>query len=122
MSKKTISKVIIYYEDGTYEEVKASFSPVQNKQDKSPITPHHVDFRPDWQKVKEWQEPAIPRPTWVAPTTDPSLPPWTITCGTDSVPFSVAAGKWSFTSTGNFANDNKYTITSTGNGNVDISK
>ena len=85
MSKKTISKVIIYYEDGTYEEVKAGFYPVHEK---SPINPHRVDFRPDVQKMREW-----------------------VCAQTEMYPLK-------FYSIG----DNKYPITSTGNGNVDISK
>lgn len=108
MSKKTISKVIIYYEDGTYEEVKAGFPPVQDKQDKSPVAPHPIDFRPDWQKVREWQEPGVPRPTWVAPNTAqpwPGYRPGDIYC--DSA---------------NSTLEYKYTIAPTGNGNVDISK
>jgi hypothetical protein len=109
MSKKTISKVIIYYEDGTYEEVKAGLSHVQNKQDKSPVAPNPIDYRPDWKKVQEWQEQhTIPRPTWVAPNT---------------------AQPWPGSRTGDIYCDSnnstlqyKYSITSTGNGNVDISK
>lgn len=122
MTKKTISKVIIYYEDGTYEEVKASFYPLQDKQDKSPVAPHPIDFRPDWQKVREWQEPAIPRPTWTAPNTNP-FPGFRIGdvyCVTSSR--DPEMNHYMFTSTGNNTPIDKYTITSTGNGNVDISK
>lgn len=132
MSKK-ISKVIIYYEDGTYEEVKASVSDTQNQQDKNVASPNPVvpDFRPDTQKVQEW-----PRPGWPAPyqptTVDPSIPPWTITCdSTNNIPLkytvtsdprNMEMPSWTFTSTGNADNLNKYTITSIGNGNVDLSK
>jgi len=55
MTKK-ISKVIIYYEDGTYEEVKAGLPDTQGQQDKKVVSPNPVvpDFRPDIQKIKEW--------------------------------------------------------------------
>jgi len=110
MTKK-INKVIVYYEDGTYEEIKAGVDNASNKSNTpdvntSPVTP---DLRPDYYKIREY-----PVPTHVP---DPSILPWTITCGTGSVPLH-----YSFTSTGNFSPDNKYSITSTGNGNVDLSK
>ena len=121
MMKKTIAKIVIYYDNGTYEEVTPSVHNSQNQQDKkdvgkSPVIP---DFRPDVQKMREWSPSTPYQPVWIAPNTgDPSLPPWTITCDTASMTTS-----YSLTSTGNgFASD-KYTITSTGNGiNVDLSK
>ena len=121
--KKTISKIIVYYSDGTYEEVKTSISDAQNQPHspnvtKTPVSP---DFRPDWQKIREWN-PSMPYgphvPTYVSPGTgDPSLPPWTITCSTTGENLN-----WKVTSTGNDVPFNKYTITSTGNGNVEVSK
>jgi len=93
MTKK-ISKVIVYYEDGTYEEIKASFNDSPYKQNTPNVNP----------------SPVIP---------NPYNPPWIVTCGTGSVPLQ---SHYSFTSMGNFAPDNKYSITSTGNGNVDLSK
>ena len=116
MTKK-ISKVIIYYDDGTYEEVKTSVFDPQNQQNKTPVSPSPVvpDFRPDYYQVKDWK--------------DPWAPPWTVTCETGNVPLKYTVSSdtrdmatWSFTSTGNADNLNKYTITSTGNGNVDLSK
>lgn len=137
MTKK-ISKVIIYYEDGTYEEVKAGVPDVQGKQDKNPVSPSPVipDFRPDTQKITEWP---TPRPTWVPPAYQPARDPWPypwrpgdIWCTTSGntanspldLKYTVSSdtGTWSFTSTGNADVLNKYTITSTGNGNVDLSK
>ena len=117
--KKTISKIIVYYSDGTYEEVKTGISNAPHQPNpldvtKTPVTP---DFRPDWQKIQDWN-PSMPyQPRYVSPTVDPSLPPWTVTCGTGSVPL---VGK--MTSTGNGPLDYKYTITSTGNGNVEVSE
>ena len=133
MTKK-ISKVIIYYEDGTYEEIKAGVPDSQGKPNKETVGPSPVvpDFRPDTQKITEWPTkrpewtPSTPyQPTWVSPTTDPTLPPWTVTCDNGNVPLRYTIGtdgQWSFTSTGNADNLNKYTITSAGNGNVDFSK
>lgn len=116
--KKTISKIIIYYSDGTFEEVETGISNVQDKSNttpaqKAPVTP---DFRPDYQQIRDWAVPTY-QPTFVTPKMDPSLPPWVVTCGTGDVPIDFKA-----TSTGNAPLDYKYTITSTGNGNVDISK
>lgn len=128
MTKK-ISKVIIYYEDGTYEEVKASVPDTQGEQNKTPVSPSPVippypDLRPDYYKIREYTQ-----PVWVSPTVDPLTPPWTVTCNsTDNVTLNYTINPnadtttWSFTSTGNADNLNKYTITSTGNGNVDLSK
>lgn len=138
MTKK-ISKVIIYYEDGTYEEVKAGVPDTQGKQNKETVSPSPVipDFRPDTQKVQEWP---TPRPTWVPPYYAPQTPAWPnptwrpgeiwcTTNTTDNVTLNYTITpnaddmlSWSFTSTGNADNLNKYTITSTGNGNVDLSK
>jgi hypothetical protein len=125
MMTKKISKVIIYYEDGTYEEVKAGVSDSQNKQNKEFISPSPVmpDLRPDYYKIREWNT-----PQWV-PNTDPQ-PPWIVTCQSGNVPLNYTVSSdhsnmetWKFTSTGNTDNLNKYTITSTGNGiNVDLSK
>jgi hypothetical protein len=144
MTKK-ISKVIIYYEDGTYEEVKASVSDSQSKPNKETVSPSPVvpDFRPDTQKVQEWKPPnqinwPYPYQPYYAPYTAPNTgtPNWRpndIWCTTaeGNVPLkytvtsdsrNMEMPSWSFTSTGNADNLNKYTITSTGNGNVDLSK
>ena len=130
MTKK-ISKVIVYYEDGTYQEITHSVPNVQGEKDKTNVSPSTVtpDLRPDTQKIQEWPTPRPPwtpyQPTWVSPTTDPTLPPWTVTCDNGNVPLKYTIGTdgtWSFTSTSNADNFNKYTITSTGNGNVDLSK
>lgn len=122
MKTKTISKVIVYYEDGTYEEVKASISIAQNQPDtsapsKAPVTP---DLRPDWKQIQEWQ---TDRTVYQPPVKVPNVTPvdwlqwpYTTWCGSDGHPLN-----WKVTSTGNEL-DHKYTITSTGNGNVDISK
>lgn len=131
MTKK-ISKVIIYYEDGTYEEVKAGVSDSQSKPNKETVSPNPVmpDFRPDIQKIKEW--PTV-RPTFIPPQDTWPFPTWhpnTVWCAAeDNVPLKYTVSSddrdmttWTFTSTGNADNLNKYTITSTGNGNVDLSK
>ena len=121
MKTKTISKVIVYYTDGTYEEVKTGVSVAPHQSNpsdvtKTPVTP---DFRPDWQKIQEWN-PSMPyQPCW--PPVDLSVPPWTVTCGTGSVPLAQQIDA-KLTSTGNGPIDYKYTITSTGNGNVETSR
>jgi hypothetical protein len=125
MMTKKISKVIVYYEDGTYEEVKASISDSQGEQNKKVVNPSPVipDLRPDYYKIRDWGA-----PTWV-PNTTPQ--PFTVTCSnsTDNIPLKYTVSSdardmatWTFTSTGNADNLNKYTITSTGNGNVDLSR
>ena len=132
MTKK-ISKVIVYYDDGTYEEVKTGAPNIQDQTNKNPASPPVVmpDFRPDIQKMKDWTPSTPYQPTYVTPSVDPTLPPWTVTCSTGNVPLNYTVTSdacnmempsWSFTSTGNADNLNKYTITSTGNGNVDLSK
>lgn len=132
MMMKKINKVIVYYEDGTYEEITNSISAIQSEKNKESIGPSPVipDFRPDTLKIREWPQPTY-SPTWV-PSTDkkPWEPPYVVTCGSDNnIPlhYSITSDtrdmtSWSFTSTGNADNLNKYTITSTGNGNVDLSK
>lgn len=116
MTKK-INKVIVYYDDGTYEEIKTSPADIPNQTVKDSTRPSFVDLRPDYYKIKEYD------------TTPPAYwkPPFTVTCETGSVPLNYTMtteepNNWKFTSTGNFAPDNKYSITSTGNGNVDLSK
>jgi hypothetical protein len=122
---KTISKVIVYYDDGTFQEVTPSVHTSQNKEDKSPpqTSPVIPDLRPDYYKIQEYTSPKF--------VPDPYTPPWTVTCDTNAnVPLKYTISSdardmasWNFTSTGNFSNDNKYSITSTGNGiNVDLSK
>ena len=109
MTTKKISKVIVYYDDDTYEEIKNSPVDIQNKANKDFTLPSFVDLRPDYYQIKEYQ----------------TKPPFTVTCETGSVPLNYTMAEphnWNFTSTGNFSPDNKYSITSTGNGNVDISK
>jgi hypothetical protein len=106
MKTKKIDKVIIYYNDGTFEEVKAGLFDSQSEENKKSITPSPVipDFRPDRQKIQEW--PMTPR---YQPARDPWPFPWK--------PNEI----WCGTSTGNAPEFNKYSITSTGNGNVDLS-
>lgn len=102
-----ISKVIIYYEDGTYQEVTPGVHLVQGEKNKEPSYPSPIN-------------PGMPyQPRYVSPTTvDPSmLPPWTITCTTTGENLN-----WKMTSTENAPLNHKYTMTSTGNGNVEISK
>jgi hypothetical protein len=120
MTTKTISKVIVYYDDGTFQEVTPSVHTSQNKEDKSPpkTSPIRPDLRPDYYQIREYVS------TKHVP--DSYTPPWYVTCGTGNVPLNYTITQpdnYSFTSTGNFANDNKYSITSTGNGiNVDLSR
>ena len=132
MTKK-ISKVIVYYEDGTYEEIAHSIPPVQGEKNKEHVSTNPIvpDLRPNYYILRDWKEPVYVQPTWV-PSTDkkPWEPPYTVTCdATANVPLKYTVSSdtrdmttWSFTSTGNADNLNKYTITSTGNGNVDLSK
>jgi hypothetical protein len=104
MTKK-ISKVTIYYDDGTYEEIKNSIPNIQDKQYKTttPWTP--------WPNVTKPYEPgpAYWKSPFVVTTTD-----------------SSAGTSYTMASTGFGAIDssmlNKYTITSSGNGDVDLSK
>ena len=122
MTKK-ISKVIVYYDDGTFQEVTPGVHTSQDKENKEPVktSPVTPDFRPDYYQIREYKN----APTYVVPNADPSLPPWTVTCGTGNVTLNYSepeSGLYSFTSTGNSDNLNKYSITSTGNGNVDLSK
>lgn len=120
MKTKTISKIIVYYDDGTYEEVKTGISNAPNQPDPyiAPKPTVNPDFRPDWQKIREWTPSTPYQPVYVSPNTgDPSLPPWTITCSTTGENLN-----WKVTSTGNDVPGYKYTITSTGNGNVEASK
>ena len=92
MSKK-INKVTIYYDDGTYEEIKTGVSDTQNQEDKTP-TPW-PDLRPDYYKIREYKE--------YSPVT--------------TKPYSE--GTYSFVT----GSDYKYTITGISNGiNVDLSK
>jgi len=105
MSKK-INKVTIYYDDGTYEEIKTGVSDTQNQEDKTP-TPW-PDLRPDYYKIREYKEysPVTTKPYWE--------PPFTITCGS-----TPSEGTYSFVT----GSDYKYTITGISNGiNVDLSK
>ena len=107
MTKK-INKVTIYYDDGTYEEIKTGVSDTQNQQNKTPAP--WPDLRPDYYKIKEYD---------VKKETSPGYwqSPFVVTCENASAPVT-----YKITSTGNAGLDYKYTITSTGNGNVDLSK
>jgi hypothetical protein len=107
MTKK-INKVTIYYDDGTYEEIKTGVSDTQNQQNKT--TTPWPDLRPDYYKIKEYD---------VIKETCPEYwkSPFVVTCENASAPVT-----YKITSTGNAGLDYKYTITSTGNGNVDLSK
>jgi len=102
---KTINKVIIYYEDGTYEEVKAGSNDSSHKQNTPDVNPGLVK-RPDWNPF--------------TPQVLPNTPQWTPQYTRDTWPHPMPI--YCATSTGNYSPDNKYSITSTGNGNVDISK
>ena len=101
---KTIKKVIVYYEDGTYEEVKTGSDDSSNKQNTPNVNPSPV-------KPFQWPQQVQPnQPTWVPHTARDTWPhPMVVTCGDTT-------STYKFTSTGNFAPDNKYSITSTGNG------
>jgi hypothetical protein len=118
MKTKTISKVIVYYNDGTYEEVKVGLSDTQNQPNTNPAvkTPVTPDFRPDYHQIRDW--PTVPtyQPTFIQPGVNPT-PPWVVTCSTTGENLN-----WKTTSTENAPLDYKYTITSTGNGNVEVSK
>jgi hypothetical protein len=105
MTKK-ISKVIVYYDDGTFEEMNGTTPVVK------PYVPPTPDFRPDTQKVQDWPMRIHPPTTFpqYQPARDAWPHPWK--------PNEICCG----TSTGNAPEFNKYTITSTGNGNVDISR
>lgn len=113
MTKK-ISRITVYYDDGTYEEINNSLPGQQGDQNKKVIETGPLR-----------QTPVYP---YVAPTTDraPWDPPFTVTCDTGTVPLKYTidphTGAWAFKSTYNFAPNDKYTITSIGSGNVDISK
>jgi hypothetical protein len=90
MTKK-ISKIIVYYEDGTFEEIANSLSGVQSEPDKKDVGTSPV-------------APTLTPHMW------PPYPPFTVTYSNGNVPLRHM-----------IIND-KYTITSTGNGNVDFSK
>jgi len=94
MTKK-ISKVIVYYEDGTYEEITNNVLGQQSAPNKK-----IVETGPLTQPTQPW----VPY-TWYVPSTgkNPWDPPFTVTC--------------------DFSPSNKYTITSTSNGyNVGTSR
>ena len=103
MTKK-INKVTIYYDDGTYEEIKTGVSDTQNQQNQT-ATPWY-DMRPDYYKIKEYN----------VSKDIPTYSPFFVTSG------DASPGAYTITSTANAGPDYKYTITSTGNGNVDLSK
>ena len=93
MMTKKINKIIVYYDDGTYEEIKTSLSDTQDQQHKKDVVPNPLS--PDWQ----YYPPVYYQPGTVKHPWDP---PFTVTC---------------------LASDNyKYTITTNSNGNVDISR
>ena len=95
MTTKKIDKIIIYYNDGTFEEVKTSVHDVADKQ--NPL-PSYTPSKPDVTKY-----PPLYYPTGVRGLE----PPYTVTCGLAGVlPPSI----------------DKYTITTNSTGNVDFSK
>ena len=117
MTKK-ISRITVYYDDGTYEEINNSLPGQQGHQDKKVVETGPLRHVPVYPYIYPY----------VSPTTDkaPWEPFFTVTCGTGSVPLKYTidpqTSSWAFKSTYNFAPSDKYTITTTGNGNVDISK
>jgi len=119
MKTKRINRITVYYDDGTYEEINNNVPGQQGDPDKKIVETGPLR-----------QTPWYP---FYMPTTDkaPWDPPFTVTCSTGSVPLkytidprtgNFGIGSETFKSTYNFAPDNKYTITTSGNGNVDISK
>ena len=107
MTKK-ISKVIVYYEDGTYEEIASGLSDLSNKKDKEDVIPVVVNPYPS------------------APMPWPTYPVWNTKIGTDdNVALRYTSNEdgstWTFTSANNF-DEYKYTIATNSNGNVDLSK
>lgn len=108
MTKK-ISKVTIYYDDGTYEEIKNSVSNTENKQDQTSVKWHDL-MRPDYYQIKEYEVPK---------TAEPWKPYFTVASGDTG---ATGTYTYNITSTANAGPDYKYTITSTGNGNVDLSR
>lgn len=58
MTTKKIDKIIVYYEDGTYEEIKAGVHDLAHKQDTYPTTAPFVnpwyDMRPDTWRIKDY--------------------------------------------------------------------
>ena len=95
MMTKKIDKIIIYYNDGTFEEVKTGVHDVAPKQDKDPtITIGEQDvntYPPQW--------PPLQYPPGVR-----AINPWAY----GNVPFGETLG-------------NKYTIATNSNGDVDFS-
>lgn len=123
MKTKRINRITVYYDDGTYEEINNSLPGQQGHQDKKVVETGPLRHVPVYPYIYPY----------VSPTTDkaPWEPFFTVTCGTGSVPLkytidprtgNFGIGSETFKSTYNFAPDNKYTITTSGNGNVDISK
>ena len=111
MTKK-INKVTIYYDDGTYEEIKTGVSLTENQQDKTttPWTTWPDITKYQYYTNKEYKpEPAY----WQSPFLVTSLD-------------ASAGTSYTMASAGFGAIDSsmidKYTITSSGNGNVDLSK
>jgi hypothetical protein len=104
---KTINKVIVYYTDGTYQEIKTGSDDSSDKQNTPNVNPSVVkpvpDWRPDTTQVREFTE----------------YPRYIVTCGTTGQTLNYKIKEpdsWLFTSTNNADNLNKYSITSTGNG------
>jgi hypothetical protein len=112
MMTKKINKVIAFYDDGTFEEVTTGVHTLQNKENKESINtnPLMPDFRPDYYQIREYTS-----PTRLPLAVGPNLPAWKVTCG-------ESTASWNFTFHDDSATINKYSITSTGNGNVDLSK
>ena len=109
MMTKTINKVIVYYTDGTYQEIKTGSDDSSDKQNTPNVNTGPVK-RPEWNQYPSQVQPN--QPTWAPQYTRDTWPhPMVVTCGDTT-------STYKFTSTGNFAPDNKYSITSTGNGST----
>lgn len=94
MTTKKIDKIIIYYNDGTFEEIKTGVHDVASKQDTLPtITIGKQDVN---------KYPPQYQPLQYPPGVRGWEPPYTVTCG------PVEA--------------NKYTIATNSNGYVDVSR
>jgi hypothetical protein len=98
MTTKKITKVIVYFDDGTFEEIPSTLS-----------TPYV------WPNVQPWMAPAPPAPPMFTVTTkdttsvaSSSFSSWNTAYSYDTM---VADGA---------PITNKYAITSSGNGNVEI--
>jgi hypothetical protein len=91
---KKITKVIVYFDDGTFEEMKSQPS----------VVPHYT-----WPQYKPY----------VTPQVDPWSPPYVVTSG--NTPLTLSNSNDNSVADG-APITNKYTITSSGNGNVEVQR